>query len=161
MEFDWINLLQVLGGVLLGTGVGVFTVRATIRKSNAEADKAEHEANKAGNDRLIQMIDHQQKSLDRYLEIEKDNADRIAELNKAINEKTEQIRRLTEQVIASEHGRNADKDEITRLTAEAAELRVLVEHYRMWHCQNGDCESRVPPNKQMRGMKYSLPKSGK
>ena len=34
MEFDWINLLQVIGGMILGGG-GVFGIKAAIRKGKA------------------------------------------------------------------------------------------------------------------------------
>lgn len=157
MEFEWINLVQVLAGVLVGTGAGLLTAKATMRKANAEADHAEHDADKAEVERLHMMIDHQQKSLDRYLDIEKDNAERISTLNKALDGKVEQIRKLTEQVIDSEHGRNADKDEITRLTAECGRLRMLVEHYKRWHCRFADCVNRIPPNAELKGLPYTPP----
>lgn len=157
MEFDWINLLQVLGGILLGGG-GVIGIKAAIRKGRAEAELTEHDADKAEVERLHMQIDHQQKTLDIYLKLEKDNAERISSLNKALNEKTEQIRKLTAQLIDSEHGRNADKDEIARLTSETANLHVLMEHYRMWHCRKNDCCDRIPPNEKLKGLKYEPPK---
>lgn len=157
MEFDWINLLQVLGGMILGGG-GVFGIKAAMRKSKAEAVTAEHDADRAEVERLHLQIDHQQKSLDVYIKLEKDNAERISQQNKALDEKTEQIRKLTEQVISSEHGRNHDKEEITRLTAELGEMRVLMEHYKSWHCCKSDCDDRIPPNKKLKGLKYEPPK---
>ena len=165
MEFDWINLLQVLGGIIVGGG-GAFGVKAAMAKGKAEAKHAEHDADKAEVERLHMQIDHQQKSLDKYLDIEKENAARIAELNGAISDKTEQIRRLTEQTIASEHGRNADKDEIARLTKENGDLRVELEYHKMWRCERPDCKDprgRRPPNDKLKGLKYEPPKksSGK
>ena len=160
MEFDWINLLQVFGGILIGGG-GVFGIKAAIRKGKADAEHAEHDADKAEVERLHMMIDHQQKSLDRYLDIEKDNAERIAELNKVANDKTDQIRKLTEQVIASEHGRNADKEEIAKLTKENGDLRVENEYLKMWVCQRTDCQDPRggrPPREKLNGLKYEPPK---
>ena len=150
MEFDWINLLQVLGGIIVGGG-GAFGIKAAIAKGKAEVE------------RLHMQIDHQQKSLDKYLDIEKENAARIAELNGAISDKTEQIRRLTEQTIASEHGRNADKDEIARLTKKNGDLRVELEYHKMWRCERPDCKDprgRRPPNDKLAGLTYNPPKSG-
>lgn len=131
---------------------------AEVKQKEAETDLAEHDADRAEVERLHMMIDNQQKSLDIYLKIEKDNAERIAEQNKALNDKTEQIRKLTAQIIESEHGRNSDKDEIVRLTAENADLKLLVKHYKSWHCQNSDCIDRIPPNKKLKGLKYEPPK---
>lgn len=43
MEFDWVNLLQVLGGMILGGG-GVFGIKSSMRKAKTDADKAEIDA---------------------------------------------------------------------------------------------------------------------
>lgn len=159
MEFDWINLLQVFGGILLGGG-GAFGIKAAIRKGKADAEHAEHDADKAEVERLHLQIRHQQQSLDIYIKMEKENAERIAEQNKALDGKTEQIRNLTSQLIDSEHGRNADKDEIAKLMADNAHLRILVEHYKMWRCEWPDCQDprgRRPPNDKLKGLKYDPP----
>lgn len=164
MEFDWINLLQVLAGVIFGGGVGVFSVRATVRKAKAEATIAENDADKAEVERLHLMIDKQQESLNKYLDVETRNAERISQLNQALNDKTEQIRKLTEQMLASEHGRNADKDEIARLTKENGDLRVELEYHKMWRCEWPDCKDprgRRPPNDKLAGLTYQPPKSSK
>lgn len=131
---------------------------AEVKQKEAETELAEHDADKAEVERLHMQIDHQQKSLNIYIELEKKNAERIAEQNKSLDGKTEQIRKLTAQLIESEHGRNTDKDEIARLTAENAELKLLVEHYKGWHCQKADCDGRIPPNKKLKGLKYEPPK---
>ena len=158
--WQWI-ITTVLGVGFLGDIVLHFVLPSRKRKDNAESELAEHDADKAEVERLHMMIDHQQKSLDRYLEIEKDNADRIAEQNKALNEKTEQIRKLTEQVIDSEHGRNADKEEITRLTKDNGDLRVENEYLKQWICQRTDCQDPRggrPPRDKLKGLKYDPPK---
>lgn len=132
--------------------------KANRKIKNAEALRAENDADKAEVERLHLQIDHQQKSLNIYIELEKKNAERIAEQNKALDDKTEQIRKLTLQIIASEHGRNNDKDVIVRLTAENSELKMLAKHYKMWHCRNAECQERIPPNKKLKGLKYEPPK---
>lgn len=160
MEFDWINLLQVIGGMILGGG-GVFGIKAAIRKGKAESEHAQHDADKAEVERLHLQIDHQQKTLETYIKMENDSAARIAELNSAMDGKTEQIRKLTEQVIASEHGRNADKDEVARLNGVIADLKVEVEHYKKWRCEREDCQDPrgpKPPRDRLKGMKYLPPK---
>ena len=152
MEFDWINLLQVLGGMILGGG-SVFGIKSSMRKAKTDADKAEIE-------RLHLQIDHQQKSLEFYIKMENDNAARIAELNSAMDGKTEQIRKLTEQVITSEHGRNADKEEIARLTAENGRKDLHIQYLLQWRCEKPECndpDGRRPPNSKLKGQKFRMP----
>ena len=152
MEFDWVNLLQVFGGMILGGG-SVFGIKSSMRKAKTDADKAEIE-------RLHLQIDHQQKSLEFYIKMENDNAARIAELNSAMDGKTEQIRKLTEQVIASEHGRNADKEEIARLTAENGRKDLHIQYLLQWRCEKPECndpDGRRPPNSKLKGQKFRMP----
>ena len=73
MEFDWVNLLQVLGGVIIGGG-GVFGIKAAMRKGKADAELAEHDADKAEVERLHLQIDHQQKTLETYSKMDLQNA---------------------------------------------------------------------------------------
>lgn len=157
---QWI-ITAVLGLTFLGDIVLHFVLPSRKRKDYAETELAEHDADKAEVERLHLMIDNQQKSLDIYLKIEKDNAERIAEQNKALNEKTDQIRNLTAQLISSEHGRNADKEEIARLTKENGDLRVENEYLKMWICKRTDCQDPRggrPPRDKLKDLKYEPPK---
>ena len=151
-------VLSVLGIGFVGDIIMHFALPHRKRMDYADAEMKEHDADKAEVERLHMQITHQQQSLDIYINMEKDNAERIAEQNKALDGKTEQIRNLTQQLIESEHGRNADKDKIARITAEISDLRLLVEHYKMWHCRKNDCADRVPPNDKLKGLKYEPPK---
>lgn len=157
---QWI-VTAVLGVTFLGDIVLHFALPSRKRKDYAETELAEHDADKAEVERLHMMIDHQQKSLDKYLDIEKDNAERIAEQNRSLNDKTEQIRKLTDQLIESEHGRNKDKEEIARLTQENGDLRVDNEYLKMWICKRTDCQDPRggrPPREKLKGLKYEPPK---
>lgn len=156
---QWI-VTAVLGLTFLGDIVLHFVLPSRKRKDYAETELAEHDADKAEVERLHMMIDHQQKSLDKYLDIEKDNAERIAEQNKSLDSKTEQIRKLTDQLIESEHGRNADKEEIAHLTKDNGDLRVENEYLKMWICKRTDCQDPRggrPPRDKLKGLKYELP----
>lgn len=157
-------ILGLLGFGFVGDIVLHFVLPSRKRKDNAESERAQHDADKAEVERLHMMIDHQQKSLDKYLDIEKENAERISEQNRALNDKTDQIRKLTEQVIDSEHGRNADKEEIAKLTKENGDLRVANEYLKMWICKRTDCQDPRggrPPRDKLRGLSYNPPKSGR
>lgn len=155
-------ILAVLGLGFVGDIILHFVIPSRKRKDNAEADRAENDADKAEVERLHMQIEHQQQTLNIYLDLEEKNAARIAALNKSINEKTDQIRNLTSQIMNSEHGRNRDKEEITRLTKEIGDLRVEVEYHKMWRCEWPDCKDprgRRPPNEKLKGLKYEPPTS--
>ena len=158
---DWQNLLiGILGIGFVGDIIAHWLLPSRRRKDNAGADMAEADADKAEVERLHLQIEHQQQSLDIYIKLEKDNALRIAEQNKALDEKTEQIRKLTEQVITSEHGRNADKEEIARLTAENGRKDLRIQYLLQWRCEKQECndpDGRRPPNSKLKGQKFRMP----
>lgn len=161
MEVLQTIVLSVLGIGFVGDIIMHFALPHRKRMDYADAEMKEHDADKAEVERLHLQITHQQQSLDIYIKMEKDNAERIAEQNKALNDKTEQIRKLTAQLIDSEHGRNADKDEIARLAAENGYLNTLVEYLKQWRCERTDCKDergRKPPNNKLAGLKYEPPK---
>lgn len=169
METIYQILTFVFGGTsVVGTVLSIVWWKQTkrlkeaeVKQKEAETELAEHDADKAEVERLHMQIEHQQQSLDIYIKMEKDNAERIAEQNKALDSKTEQIRKLTAQLIDSEHGRNADKDEIARLAAENGYLNTLVEYLKQWRCERTDCKDergRKPPNNKLTGLKYEPPK---
>lgn len=158
---DWQNLLiGILGIGFVGDILAHWLLPSRRRKDNAGADMAEADADKAEVERLHLQIEHQQQSLDIYIKLEKDNALRIAEQNKALDEKTEQIRKLTEQVIKSEHGRNTDKEEIARLTGENGRKDLRIQYLLQWRCERSVCndpDGRKPPNSKLRGQKFRMP----
>lgn len=169
METLYQILTFVFGGTsVVGTILSIIWWKQTkrlketeVKHKEAETELAEHDADKAEVERLHMMIDHQQKSLDKYLDIEKDNAERIAEQNRSLDSKTEQIRKLTDQLIESEHGRNEDKEKIAKLTEENGDLRVENEYLKMWVCQRTDCQDPRggrPPREKLKGLKYESPK---
>lgn len=161
MEFDWINLLQVLGGVILGTGVGVFTVKATIRKSNAEADKAEHEANKAETDRLLSELDHQQKTIENLLDLNTNLTERLSKLNATVDKHIDRNRELSDRVYKSETELNRLNGRLLTVTEERDDARREADYLKMWRCERTDCRDPrgpKPPREKLKGLRYDPPK---
>ena len=161
MEFDWINLLQVLGGVILGTGVGVFTVKATIRKSNAEADKAEHEANKAETDRLLSELDHQQKTIENLLDLNTNLTERLSKLNATVDKHIDRNRELSDRVYKSETELNRLNGRLLTVTEERDDARRKADYLKMWRCERTDCRDPrgpKPPREKLKGLRYDPPK---
>lgn len=161
MEFDWINLLQVLGGVILGTGVGVFTVKASIRKSNAEADKAEHEANKAETDRLLSELDHQQKTIENLLDLNTNLTERLSKLNATVDKHIDRNRELSDRVYKSETELNRLNGRLLTVTEERDDARREADYLKMWRCERTDCRDPrgpKPPREKLKGLRYDPPK---
>lgn len=158
---DWQNLIIALLGLgFVGDVALHWLIPARRRKDDAGADLAENDADKAEVERLHKQIEHQQQSLDFYIKLARDNAEHISSQNKALDDKTEQIRHLTAQLIDSEHGRNADKEEIARLTAALGDARRQADYHRVWRCERTDCRDPRgprPPREKLKGLKYSPP----
>lgn len=153
---DWISLIQTLGGIVGGFGIGAFS-KSRRRKDKAEADKAVKDVYEERLSDLHEVVT-------KLNDTERAHAQRIAELNKALDDKTDRIRALTDRMWEAEREINRVNDLLTAeqrrtsdLEREAGNLRVLVEHYKLWHCRRNDCGERVPPNDKLRGMRYDSP----
>lgn len=174
IEFDWMNLLQMLGGFVFGGGIVAFT-KAGRAKTKAEAMKAMADAYEFRLESLHKVIENHNKS-----EIE--TSQRISDLNHALNEKedenrkieadkTEQIRKLTDKMYESEREVNRvngllndAKDEITRLTEERDHYKACNEYNKRWRCEKSVCrdpEGRIPPNSKLASEVYVDPEKGR
>ena len=93
--------------------------------------------------------------------------ERIAQLDRTIDDKTAQIRNLTEKCFKSEQEVNRvqdllndAKDEIIRLTEERDRERANNEYNKQWRCIKSVCrdpEGRVPPNPKLATQEYVDP----
>lgn len=156
---DWIRdlALGLLGLGFVGDLCSRHLFKSDRQANRAKADTAAAEANtkewELEEARITQLHDTV-KTLNDLL---KTQAERIAEQNAALDEKTDRIRQLTDRSDRAEQLANRLNARIVEITEECGNLKVLVEHYRMWHCRKGDCSDRLPPNPALAGIKYKKP----
>lgn len=85
-----------------------------------------------------------------------ENSQRIAELNKALDDKTDRIRKISDDLFAAQNQRIAAAEEI-------AKLRALLTFYQQWHCRREQtdtpdgCLRREPPQKI--ALRYTSPEN--
>jgi len=163
---DWISLLQTLGGIVGGFGIGVFT-KSGRKRDRADADLKVQEAQSKMIDNYEERIKDLHTVIDKYNENEKKHAVRLSEKEQIIEDKTQRIRELTGKVWNSEqevNKVNAQLDEanrrIIKLTEERDEERRKKEYYRNWRCEKSVChdpDGRRPPNARLSTEKYRSP----
>ena len=152
---DLTELIQTVGGIVSGFGFGMFTKSGRV-KSQAEAHaamvaayemqlKSQREGYEARLSALHKVADERNKT-------EVENAKRISELNHALNDKTERIRKLTDDVYDSQKEVNRVQDmlndanaRITELTEELAARNLDAERLENIRCHRYDCSDRLPP----------------
>lgn len=135
---EWISLLQTLGGIAGGLGIGLFT-KAGRKKDMADADSKVQEAQRLMIQNYEERIKDLHENIQRQNAAEKEYISRISQQNHALTDKTEQIRNLTQKLWEAEQGLNRANERITALTEER-------DNYRNWHCRKGECPHREPPN---------------
>ena len=151
---DWISLIQTLGGIVGGFGIGSFS-KSRRRKEKAEADKAVKDVYEERMRDLHSIIDN-------FNTTERSHSERISELNKALDDKTDRIRSLTDKVWDAERETNRINDLLMAEQRRTADLRVQVEYLKMWRCEWPDCQDprgRKPPNEKLKGLRYEPPVS--
>lgn len=167
---DWLSLIQTLGGVAGGWGIGMFT-KSGRRRDKADADSKVMEAQRRMIDNYEERIKDLHSNISQLNEAERGYIERISEQNKALNDKTEQIRNLTDKLWNSEQTSNhinASLDEankrIALLIEERDEWMATTEYYKQWHCRSAVCikgnpdpEGRQPPNPKLKGQTFIDP----
>lgn len=143
---DWISLIQTLGGVIGGLGIGMFT-KSGRKRDKADADLKVQEAQAKMIDNYEERIKDLHSTIAMLNESEAHYIERISAQNKAIDSKTEQIRSLTQQTWESQQQLNEANTRITSLTEER-------DNYRNWHCRKGHCADRQPPNPALAGQTF-------
>lgn len=159
MELDWINLLQVFGGILLGGG-GAIGIKAAIRKGRAEAEHAEHDADKAEVERLLSELDHQQKTVDNLLKLVDSLTSRLSTLNATVDKHIDRNRELSDRSHKSETEINRINERVIALTEERDEAQRKADYHYMWRCERTDCKDPRgprPPRDKLKGLKYDTP----
>lgn len=148
---DWIGLLQTVGGIIGGFGIGSLTKSGRV-KSKADAYKAVCDGYEA---RISALHDIEKVNNATILE----QGNTIASLNHALDDKTLRIRELTNKLWEAERETNrvndllnAANERIVRLTEERDQERLHKEYYKRWRCEWPDCHDprgRKPPNKNL------------
>lgn len=151
---DWTTLIQTLGGVIGGIGIGSFTKSGRI-KDKADAYKAMADGYEA---RITALHDN----IALLNKLEADLTRRISELNDSLNDKTARIRDITDKLYQSEQEVNRVQDMLNAANARIIDLTEERDLYRMWQCRSSICEKgnpdpegRQPPNPKLRGMAFS------
>ena len=140
------EIIGMIGTALgaLGGGGWLINLRASRRTAKATADKALIDNYEARLAALHQTIDHLNAT-------EREHAARICELNHAIDDKTTQIRKLTQQVWDSQQEVNKAQEYNNTLSAELLRRTEERDYYKTWHCRRPDCQDPrgpEPPRKK-------------
>lgn len=142
MGIEVTDILTTIGGLLTGGGLmQLLNWRSRVRVAKAEADTTVAQGYAARINELHQTV--------KYLnETTSEQALRIKDLNHGMDDKTDQIRKLTERAWEAEQALNHLNAELLQTTKERDEYRRLMEHYRDWRCERHDCRDergRKPP----------------
>lgn len=142
---EWISLLQTLGGIAGGLGIGLFT-KAGRKKDMADADSKVQEAQRLMIQNYEERIKDLHENIQRQNAAEKEYISRISQQNHALTDKTEQIRNLTQKTWEAEQEVNRVNNLLNRANERITALTEERDNYRNWHCRKGDCPHREPPN---------------
>lgn len=131
--------------MISGIGIGWLSKSGRV-KEKADAYKKMGEAYQYRIDALHEDINTCNKTI-------KELQERIAELNHALDDKTDIIRKYVEEITRA-------LQMIAEKEREIAELRVALEYVLEWRCEHPDCDDprgRRPPNGKLCGQTFCMP----
>ena len=132
-RIEWLQMfIGVLGGgSIVGTIVGFFTIPSMVKKASSEARKEEAEAKHAEISNMKDVADGWKELAEERQEACKEKDERIAALNKQIDERYTDI--------------GLWRDKYNSKQEEVATLRVKIANDEVKMCQLRGCEKRTPP----------------
>lgn len=156
----WQSLIIGLCGIgFVGDIILHFVLPSRRRKDNAESEHAQHDADKAEVDILITELEHQEKTVENLLKLVDSLTARLSTLNATVDKHIDRYRELADRAYKSETELNRANERIIVLTEERDDARILAEHYKRWHCRKSNCNYRLPPNEELKGLTYIPPES--
>lgn len=141
---DWSSIIIALCGTVSGGLAYALNYRNNKRIAKAQAQTAEWELYEKRIDELHEAINANNETI-------KEQGKTISTLNHSLDDKTAQIRKLTDRVWQAERDLNIVNERVTSLTADNGNLLLKVEKYKNWHCRNAGCNGRIPPNPSLAG----------
>lgn len=139
MDIEILNIGCTLLGTVLGA-CGTHLFKSGRRKAAAEADRAVAEGYEERISDLHKVIDLNNDTLIKH-------AQRISELNKALDDKTDLIRDLNAKVYTSQQEANRANDRANESQRENTELKLRLAREK---CGIYDCINREPPTEDTR-----------
>lgn len=145
MEFDWINLLQVFGGIILGGG-SVIGWKAAKRKGMIEAKDMQWQS--------------EDKRLQTLLDAEVRLTERMSQMNATIDRHIDRNREISDRLYKSETEINRLNEKLLTVSEERDKERRRADYNEMWKCERSDCQDPRggrPPRDKLKGLKYDPP----
>ena len=146
MDFaNWFELLKTLGVGAIGAFGGYFSKAGRI-KDKADAYTAMAKSYEYRIESLHKIIDTCNKTIEELQE-------RIASLNRALDDKTDIIRKYVADIMRF-------TAQLVEAQKEIADLRVALEYALEWRCEHPDCNDprgRRPPNGKLCSQKFCMP----
>lgn len=155
---DWISLITTLGGYLGMIGCGIawlLNYRNQKRINDSEAQKTvtvnDAEAVKAIKDLYEELIKDMHNSLNAANENIKVSNETITNLlqrikaqNQALDEKTDRIRKITDDLAISESKNNQLNEEIKAITKSNNRMKLFISKLLNIRCYIAECGKRIP-----------------
>lgn len=130
-----------------GLGLGMFTKSGRIKMQSeahavtVQAYEMQLKSQREGYEARLDMLTKAAKERNN---IEVENAKRISELNHALNDKTDRIRKLSDDVYDSQQELNRANERIIGLTKALEEERRRHDRLKLIRCHRFDCDNRLP-----------------
>lgn len=147
-----IGIEAVLGcTTLLGF---ILYYKQTKRMKNAEALKAEIEADGDRYEMYEERLNHCNQTVEQHNETIIHQSETIANLNSALDGKTERIRELTDKLWQSETGSNKLNAQLIEKTEIIGQLNLRIDKLMRWKCHDSNCNHRIPQSPTIKGKTF-------
>ena len=118
---------------------------AEVKQKEAEAEKIQADADEAEVSRLLNQVDHQQKTIENLLSLNSSLSERLSMLNQSIDNHIDRNRELSDRAYKSETEINRINENLLAVTEERDKAWRLAGYNKSWRCDRTDCQDPRGP----------------
>lgn len=154
------EIFTIISGIIsLILGSGIFLTYILFRKQSIQLKNLEVEQSKIASDNSkYEMYEQRISHLNDLQEIHNQTfhkqAEMIDDLNDRLLSKTDQIRKLTDDLLRSECEQNALNLKLNDRIEEVGKLKLKLQYVTNWVCIKADCPYREPESPTIKGQRF-------
>lgn len=151
------EIIRILIEVILGgtSLVGILLYyKANRRIKNNEANKSDVDVTAAKYELYEQRLEHANQTIEAHNSTILAQGQTINDLNKALDNKTERIRDLTDKLWESERESNHLNVKLVEATETIGKLNLRIDKLTRWKCHRGSCDHREPESPTIKNKSF-------
>lgn len=143
----------VLGGTSLISILLYYGANKRIKQN--EANKSDVDVTAARYELYEQRLEHANSVIEQHNSTILAQGETITSLNRALDDKTARIRKISDDLYQSEREKNTLNDKLVETTEKIGKLELRIDKLTRWKCHDSNCPNRRPESPTIKNKNFN------